>query len=138
MEVFFHKMISYPSIKWLSMHAAILCKLKIKVLREFSTVFQVKPYPRKKCCWGDHCSIVTHTLQGCNRCLTTTRYLKITAAVFIAQNFHGRTCLQWKARFVIVKNLVFRCYIIFYFELFKFMKPCINRFLSACHCTSLL
>ena len=127
-------MISYPSIKLLSTHPAILYKPKIKVLRESNAVFQVKPYPRKKYCWGDHCSIGTHTLQGC----TTTRYLKITAAAFITQNFHGRTCLLWKARFVTVKNLVFRCYIISYFELFKFIKPCINRFLNACHCTSLL
>ena len=125
-------MVSYLSIKLLSIYPAILCKPKIKLLRESNAVFQVKLYPRKKYCWGDHCSIGPYALQGCNGCLTTTRYLKITSGLFITQNFHGRTCLQWKARFTTVKSLVFRCYIIFNFKLL------INRFLSACHCTSLL
>ena len=104
--IFFHKMVSYQSIKLLSIHPAILCKPKIKLLRESNAVFQVKLYPRENYCWGDHCSIGLYTMQGCNGCLATTRYLKITSGLFITQNFHGRTCLQWKARFATVKSLV--------------------------------
>ena len=53
-------------------------------------------------------------------------YLKIMSTVFITQNFNGKTYLQWKARFVTV-NLVFRCYIIFYFELFKLVHAILHK-----------
>ena len=71
MEVFFfHKMISYPSIKLLSIHPAILPKPKTNVLRESNAVFQVKLYPKKKYCWGItvllahvHCRVAMDVLQ---------------------------------------------------------------------------
>ena len=129
---------SYPCLKLLGFHPAILCKPKIKLLRESNAVFLVKLYPSKNT--TERITIPLghkHTLQGCNGCLTTTCYLKIMSAVFITQNFYGRTCLQWKARLVTVRNLVC-CYIIFYFKLLKLIKPCINKFHSTCHCMNLL